>query len=148
MSSESDSQTGEQPSARFLPYPASTLSPTILPNDLSTFKSRGISRVERQLQQEMKELHDRYREMVDRFNWNKLIYEAKFGFEPIVGETYHLYDLQGGYTLSMIAPEQWRGKKWIGSFRLGAEGSWHLLESANDFDLQELVDDEDEAPTS
>lgn len=133
----------DKPSASFLPYPTSTLSPRILPNDLTTFKSRGISRVQKEFQQQLKELHEHYRELVDQFNWNKLIYEAKFGFEPLVGETYHLYELRGKRTLSMIAPEQWKGKKWIGSFRLNADGQWKMEDCVNDFSLQELIESEE-----
>ncbi len=127
-------------SGRFLPYPTSTLSPKIQPNDLTTFKSRGVSRVQRLFQQEIRELQEKYVSLVDQFNWNKLIYEAKFGFEPIVGETYHLYELNGKRTLSIIAPQEWPGKKWIGSFRLESDGKWLMEACHDDFDLKELVE--------
>lgn len=130
----------EPPSGRFLPYPVSTLSPQIIPTDLSSFKSRGAGQVQRHFQQRMQEMREAYLELVDQFNWNKLVYEAKFGFTPLVGETYHLYDLSSGYTLSMITPEQWRGKNWIGSFRLGADGQWQLIEASEDFDLRSYVE--------
>jgi len=126
-------------SQRALAYPSSTLSPQILPNDLTSFKSRGVGQVQRQFQQQLQELQEQYLEMLDRFNWNKLVYEAKFGFEPIVGETYHLYDLQGTHTLSMISPEQWRSKRWIASLRLNAGGEWQMLECADDFDLRDYI---------
>ena len=130
------------PSGRFLPYPVSTLSPQILPTDLTTFKSRGAGQVQRHFNQRLQEMRESYLELVDQFNWNKLVYEAKFGFQPIIGDTYHLYDLASGYTLSMIAPEQWRGKKWIGTFRLGADGQWQLLAVDEDFDLQAFVENQ------
>jgi len=44
----------------FMPYPVSTLSPKIIPNDLSTFKSRGISQVERDLQQKLIQMREEY----------------------------------------------------------------------------------------
>tara|TARA_R110002096_G_scaffold26518_23_gene81846 strand:+ start:6137 stop:6562 length:426 start_codon:yes stop_codon:yes gene_type:complete len=135
----------DKPSASFLPYPTSTLSPRILPNDLTTFKSRGISRVQKEFQQQLKELHEQYRELVDQFNWNKLIYEAKFGFEPLVGESYHLYEIRGQRVLSMIAPEQWKGKKWIASFRLNSDGQWKMENCVDDFSLQDLIESEDPA---
>ena len=40
-----------KPSRAFMPYPVSTLSPPIVPTDLTSFKTRGISEVERELQQ-------------------------------------------------------------------------------------------------
>jgi hypothetical protein len=30
----------------------------------------------------------------------------KFGFEPVIGECYHLYEVDGKYHLSMIEPEK------------------------------------------
>ncbi|MEM7012118.1 MAG: DUF2452 domain-containing protein, partial [Verrucomicrobiota bacterium] len=131
------------PSGRFLPYPVSTLSPQILPTDLTTFKSRGAGAVQRHFNQRLQEMREEYLQLLDQFNWNKLVYEAKFGFEPIIGETYHLYDLPSGYTLSMIRPEQWPGKKWVGSFRLGADGQWQLQESNEDFDIQDFVEEQE-----
>ncbi|MEM0969271.1 MAG: DUF2452 domain-containing protein [Verrucomicrobiota bacterium] len=136
--------TDEPTSGRYLAYPNSRLSPQIIPTDLSTFKSRGIGTVEKFFQQRLRELHEEYLDLVDRFNWNKLIYEAKFGFEPSIGVTYHLYELRAGYTLSMIAPEQWPGKKWVGSFRLNADGQWTPDGVADDFDLREFVGGEDQ----
>ena len=81
------------PSRAFLPYPASTLSPRIVPADLSSFKSRGISEVERDFQQKLAELREQYLKAIDHFNWNKLVYEADIRFEPVVGGVYHLYQI-------------------------------------------------------
>ncbi len=134
-------------STRYLPYPASTLSPRILPTDLTTFKSRGIGTIQRQFQQQLQELQEQYLELLDQFNWNKLVYEAKFGFEPTIGETYHLYELREGTVLSMIPPQQWRAKKWIGSFRLNADGRWQLVECAEDFDLRQFANHSHESPS-
>ena len=125
-------------SGSFLPYPSSRLSPKIVPQDLSNFKTRGIGRVERDLQQELIELREKYLAVVDAFNWNKLIYEAHFGFEPVTGDTYHLYDLNGRRQLSMISPEQWH-QRWLGTFRLNADGRWQAVKIAPDFDLREWV---------
>ena len=119
----------------FLPYPASRLAPPIVPQDLSNFKSRGIGRVERELQQELVELREAYLRVIDAFNWNKLIYEAHFGFEPVVGEVYHLYRMDKGWQLSLIEPERWH-QRWVGSFRLNADGRWQPSKLAEDFDLR------------
>jgi hypothetical protein len=124
--------------AAFLPYPASRLAAKIVPQDLTSFKTRGISRVERELQQELVELRERYLKVIDAFNWNKLIYECHMGFEPVIGEMYHLYKMPSGHQLSMIGPEQWR-QKWVGSFRLNADGRWQAEDVAEDFDLRAWV---------
>ena len=36
--------------------------------------------------------------MMQQFQYNKLIFQAKFSFEPILGETYHLYKRENGET--------------------------------------------------
>lgn len=126
------------PRGNYLPYPASRLAAKIIPQDLTNFKSRGVGRVERQLQQELVELRERYMAVIDAFNWNKLIYEAQFNFEPVTGEDYHLYQVGDRHHLSMIEPEQWH-QRWIGSFRLNADGRWQVEKISDDFDLREWI---------
>ena len=120
-----------------MPYPVSTLSPPITPNDLTSFKSRGMTEVERDLQQKLTELREAYLEVIDQYNWNKLIYESEIRFEPIVGETYHLYEMNGRYTLSMDDPEQWY-QRHIGSFRLNVGRQWELVKLHEDVDARVL----------
>ena len=129
------------PSARanFLAYPSSRLGAKIVPQDLTSFKSRGIGKVERELQQELVELRERYLAVIDAFNWNKLIYEAHFRFEPVIGETYHLYEVNGTQHLSMIAPHEWH-QRWVGTFRLNSDARWEVVKTAPDFDLRQYVD--------
>jgi hypothetical protein len=109
-----------------------------VPQDLTSFKTRGISKVERELQQELVELRERYLEVIDAFNWNKLVYEAQFGFEPVIGECYHLYQVEKKYHLSMIEPEKWH-QRWIATLRLNADGRWQMEKSAEDFDLRRWI---------
>ena len=118
----------EKPSAAFMPYPVSTLSPKIVPNDLSSFKSRGISQVERDLQQKLVEMREQYLRTIEHFNWNKLVYEAEINFEPVLGQTYHLYRIRGKNLLSMIEPDQWFHEH-LASFRLNVDRQWELTES-------------------
>lgn len=128
------------PNARtnFLAYPTSRLGAKIVPQDLTSFKTRGIGKVERELQQELVELRERYLAVIDSFNWNKLIYEAHYRFEPIIGETYYLYEVEGQHQLSMIEPEQWH-QRWLGSFRLNSDARWEPVKTAPDFDLRNYV---------
>jgi hypothetical protein len=125
---------------RFLPYPVATLSASILPADLSSFRTRGAAGAERQFRQRMAELVAQYVSVIDQFNWNKLVYESRFSFEPLIGETYHLYELADGFTLSMIEPERWPGKKWIASLTLSAGGHWEPVSVAPGFDLRSLTE--------
>lgn len=126
--------------ANYLPYPASTLSPRIVPQDLTSFKSRGISKVEKDFQLRLLQLHESYLAMVDDFNWNKLVYESKYQFEPVLGETYHLYEIRDALHLSLIAPHEWPQYRWIGSFQLSVDARWKPMETAADFHLRDYVD--------
>jgi hypothetical protein len=128
------------PGARgnFMAYPVSRLASRIVPQDLTNFKSRGISKVERELQQELIEMREHYLAVIDAFNWNKLIYEAQLGFEPVVGETYHLYEMRGQHHLSMIEPEKWH-QRWIGTFKLNADQRWQPVQTAPDFNLRDFT---------
>ena len=122
----------------FMPYPVSTLSPKIIPNDLTNFKSRGVTHVQKETAQKLSQLRDEYYRVVDEFNWNKLIYESDFGFEPVIGHTYHLYkssDPEREFILSLVEPHQWQ-KPFIGSFALGADGRWIVHHVNPNFSLQ------------
>ncbi len=126
-----DESTDSSPSTAFMPYPVSTLSPPIVPNDLTSFKTRGISQVERDLKQKLVEIRESYLSAIDHFNWNKLAYEARIQFEPVVGETYHLYETSGGRLLSMIGPDQWP-QRHLASLRLNVDRQWEVVETKAD----------------
>jgi Protein of unknown function (DUF2452) len=58
------------------------------------------------------------------YKWNELVYNAKFSFEPVIGEIYHLYSNNDGTNvLSLIAPNEWN-KEHIGTFKLNSEKKW------------------------
>lgn len=124
-------------SQAFLPYPVSTLSPPIIPTDLSSFKARGISEVERDLQQKLQEIREQYLRAIDHFNWNKLVYEAEIRFEPIVGGIYHLYEMRGRRALSMISPHQWSSRH-LATVRLNVDRQWLIVEIGKGVDSREL----------
>ena len=129
----------DTPSRSFLPYPSSTLSPRIVPTDLSSFKSRGISEVERDLQQKLVELREQYLKAIDHFNWNKLVYEAEIRFEPVVGEIYHLYEMRGRRALSMISPDQWPHRH-LATVRLNYDRQWQVVRTGEGIGSTELFE--------
>ncbi len=137
--SESEPVENEGPRSAFLPYPASTLSPRIVPTDLTSFKARGATKVQKVLRQQLSQLQEQYRRVIDEFNWNKLVYESDFGFEPVMGETYHLYEVDGGFRLSLIGPSEW-SRRYVGSFQLDSDGRWKVREIAEGFDLETYLD--------
>ena len=65
---------------------------------------------------------------MQKFQYNDLVYNAKFSFEPIFGEIYHLYNNKNNEPfLSIIAPEQCNFK-YLGSFRLNTDKMWEKIE--------------------
>lgn len=121
----------------FMPYPVSTLSPPIVPNDLTSFKTRGISEVQRDLQQKLTEIREEYLKAIDHFNWNKLVYESEIRFEPVVGGVYYLYQMRTGRALSMIAPNQWPHRH-LATVRLNMDRQWLVVEAGVGVDAGEL----------
>ena len=93
--------------------------------------------MERELQQRLTEIREEYLAAIDHFNWNKLIYEADIHFEPIVGQTYHLYEVRGRKLLSMIAPGQWHHRH-IATVRLNVDRQWKLETTSDGLEPRDL----------
>jgi len=123
--------------SNFLPYPTSSLSPAFVPNDLTNFRSRGVSETEKRLRAELVELQERYIATIDRFNWNRLVYSAEFRFEPILGTVYFLYRGANGLMLSMVGPGEW-DLEYLGSFRLNTDRCWEAVDVPQSISREEL----------
>jgi hypothetical protein len=113
--------------ARLLPYAAQASGPVIQIPNVDAFKQKGVEKVSKQLQSELEELQSKIKAFVKSANDTQKVYAAKFKFEPIVGETYFLYEGEDEDYLSLIAPDQWQ-KKFIGAFRLSSEYKWEQVE--------------------
>jgi hypothetical protein len=62
------------------------------------------------------------------FEYNELVYNAKFAFEPVIGEIYHLYrGADGTNFLSLIAPYEC-AREHLGSFKLNSDKKWVVIE--------------------
>jgi len=72
----------------------------------------------------LSELQYEYNKLLDEYKWTKLIYEADYNFQPIIGHKYHLYERENKTLwLSLVSPENWN-HKYIGSFKLLNSGKW------------------------
>jgi len=110
--------------AALKPYSTSVGAPVITTTDNISWKNRSINKINHKAKAKYLELQEEYKKMIEEFKYNKLIFDAKFTFEPIVGETYHLYKRDNGETfLSIIAPEQCNFNA-IGSFYLNVDQTW------------------------
>jgi len=64
---------------------------------------------------------------MEEFEYNNLIFEAQFTFEPIVGQVYHLYKRDNGDSfLSIIAPNECNFNS-LGSFYLNVDQIWEKV---------------------
>ena len=113
--------------ASLLPYSTNVGAPIIKMDDVVSWKSRGISNVNKEFENKFNELKEQYESLMREYEWNELVYNAKFSFEPVIGEIYHLYaNNDGTNSLSLIAPNEWN-KEHIGTFKLNSERKWIFL---------------------
>ena len=114
--------------ASFLPYATSVGAPIIKVDDVAAWKGRGVRNVNKEFENKFKELKLQYQSLMEEFEWNEIIYNAKFSFEPVIGEIYHLYIAEDRtYFLSLIAPQEWN-KEHIATFRLNSDKKWLLID--------------------
>jgi len=118
----------EKYDAALKPYATNVSAPVITATDTVAWKNRSINKVNHKIKTKYLELKAEYEKMMEEFHYNSLIFEAKFSFEPIIGEIYHLYERDNGETfLSLIAPEQCNFNH-IGSFYLNADQTWEKVQ--------------------
>lgn len=110
--------------AKLLPYATSNSSPVIHVPNVDAFKKKGVDKVSKQFQAELEDLQNKIKSFVTLAADTQQVYSAKFKFEPIVGESYHLYNGKDGERfLSLIAPTDW-DKEYLGTFRLNSDYKW------------------------
>ena len=115
--------------ASLLPYGSNVSAPSIHLEDISNWKKISVNKVNHQIKSKYDKLKDEFDQMMQQFEYNKLVYSATYNFEPVVGEIYHLYKRENDETfLSMIAPHQCNFNH-IGSFRLNYDRMWLKVEA-------------------
>ena len=113
--------------AAIKPYGTSVGAPVITTTDTVAWKNRSIRKVNHKVQTKYLELKAEYEKMMSEFEYNKLIFNAKFNFEPSIGDIYHLYKRDNGETfLSIIAPNECNFNS-MGSFYLNADQIWEKV---------------------
>jgi hypothetical protein len=110
--------------ANILPYGSNVGAPAIKVEDIAVWKGVSVNKVNKQFSAKFNELKEEYRKLVEEYQWNDLVYKSKFNFEPVIGESYHLYVGDNGESfLSLIEPTMW-DREHIGSFTLNSERKW------------------------
>ena len=111
-----------------LPYGSNIGAPSIKPTDLTSFKQNALSKVDKVFDRRYKELVEQAENLQKSFLITQQVYESNYKFEPIIGEIYHLYeDDDGGYSLSLIKPSEWK-KKHVYSVILNSDMTWTKID--------------------
>jgi len=88
----------------------------------SISKSKDIKKVERSFKSELNKIKEGVEEVYRIGLDNGMVYESEFNFEPLIGESYYLYEREDGSRfLSLIGPSEWgieKRLKYIGEFTL------------------------------
>ncbi|EMY3482164.1 DUF2452 domain-containing protein [Flavobacterium psychrophilum] len=118
--------------ASLLPYATSVGAPVIKTDDVVAWKIRGIHNVNKEFENKFNELKQQYQKLMLEYEWNEMVYNAKFSFEPVIGEIYHLYIGHDGINfLSLISPQEWN-KEHIATFKLNSDKKWLILNEKDD----------------
>jgi len=105
-------------------YGTNVGAPSISTVDTVLWKNRNLQSVNAEFKAKYNELKSALDEFKSDFEFNEMVYSSKFSFEPIVGETYHLYrnNLDQDF-LSILAPNECNFD-FVGSFNLNSNKIW------------------------
>ncbi|MEL6974005.1 MAG: DUF2452 domain-containing protein [Bacteroidota bacterium] len=113
--------------AALKPYATNVGSPKIVPTNLSPWKNQNVRKVNHAFTAEFDEIRQQNQDMMERYEYNNLVYGAKFSFQPNVGEVYHLYKNKKNESfLSILSPSECNFE-FLGSFRLGSDYQWEKM---------------------
>jgi len=120
-------ETTQSYNANIMPYASGVAAPKIVPPDVTSWKNTNIITANNQFKARFEDIEQQYREMMEQFEYNNLVYSAKYNFEPITGKIYHLYKSKDESTfLSLISPEEC-SFNYLGSFKLGPDKMWEKI---------------------
>ena len=118
--------------ANVLAYSTNVGAPAIKLDNVVDWKIICIRNVNKEFESKFNELKAEYEKLMEEYEWNEILYNAKYSFEPIIGEIYHLYLAKDGSNfLSLIHPDFWN-KEHIGSFKLNSNKKWIHIDSKQD----------------
>ena len=121
-----------------LPFAHTVGSAVIKPEDTGKIKGRAVTAMRQQTElqlsqiyQQMQLLAEQANRIKQRVDVSERIYTAAVGFEPLIGQTYYLYQRKDGSdVLSLIAPQEWgRSKpfeKFVAKVTMLADHTWDV----------------------
>ena len=121
-----------------LPYAHTAGSAVIKPEDIGKSKGRSILAMRQQTDRQMNQLYEQMevlakqaKLLAERKEISERIYDAAMGFEPIINQTYYLYEKEDGTDLlSLVSPEEWgrsmKYSKYLAKVLLLADHTWEV----------------------
>jgi hypothetical protein len=111
-----------------LPYGSNIGAPAITPTDINSWKDLRIGSANKYFETRYDEIKQEYIKLMQEYEWNKLVYNARYSFQPVVGNTYYLYQHDKGHLwLSLVEPNRWE-QIFIGAFKLTSNDKWERVE--------------------
>jgi hypothetical protein len=111
-----------------IPYPHHIGSAVVKPININTFKNKGIDKFNREVESRVEKLNEEYQKIVQEIEWNQMIYESEFNFEPLIGDRYYLYERKNKKNfLSVIPPKNWRSMVCLGTFIMDENYKWKKI---------------------
>ena len=75
----------------------------------------------------------------ERREISELIYQCNLKFEPLIHHTYHLYQKQDEYLLSLVSPSDWGRSQtslvFLATVKLLSDHTWEILEKSEHFTI-------------
>ena len=116
-------------------------SPVIKAEDKGKIKANAVEAMHHYANQEISMLKkqadlimQQVREIESRLKVSEKIYQSDMRFVPVIGQTYHLYEKEDHYTLSLVGPDEWgqskNTRKYVASVKLLGDHSWDMIKQA------------------
>ena len=121
-----------------LPYAHTAGGAVIRPEDMGKSKGRSITAMRQQTDIQMNQLYEQMEVLArqakliaQRKEISERIYDAAMGFEPIINETYYMYEKDTGKDLlSLVAPNEWgrsfKYSRFLAKCLLLADHTWDV----------------------
>ena len=96
--------------------------------ELENWKPSNSIQVKQYFTEKALELKNEYSKLLYEFNINKIIFDCKINFKPVMGKNYFLYQNQNGKKfMSLISPSEWKNQKsfiYLGCFKQDSVQKW------------------------
>ena len=121
-----------------LPYAHTAGGAIIRPDDMGKVKGRSVLAMRQQTDRQMNQLYEQMEVLArqaklitQRKEMSERIYDAAMGFEPIINETYYMYEKDTGTDLlSLVAPNEWgrsfKYSRFLAKCLLLADHTWDV----------------------